>query len=397
MMYAPSVKRLALALLGSVLAVSSCSNEGNGNNGSTTIAGATTTMGGASGVGGSTTTAGGTSSVGGSATSMGTMGGSAGTTTTGGSGGSQPEFVEPELLSETGLYEADMQTLASGVRAFHPQYPLWSDTAAKQRWVYLPPGATIDTSAMDYWNYPVGTKLFKEFSRDDVRVETRLLQKVDDGEWFMMAFQWNEEQSDATAMPDGLLDASGTDHDIPSTSQCENCHKKMEDIALGFSAVQLSHAEDGLKLDDLVAEGLLSDPPAAAIVVPGNEVERAALGYMHSNCGNCHHPRSFVSNTVDMQLWLDPAFTGSVEETASYTTSINRPSVKSLAEVGYETGGEGGAPGLESFRVVPGNPDESVLFLRVETRITAAQMPPIGTEIVDDEGVELLRAWIEGL
>ena len=94
-----------------------------------------------------------------------------------------------------------MTTLAEGVLPFEPQYALWSDSAAKKRWVKLPPGSQIDTSEMDYWVYPVGTKLFKEFTRDDVRVETRLLEKVGEGDWFMRAFQWNEAQTDAEARP----------------------------------------------------------------------------------------------------------------------------------------------------------------------------------------------------
>ncbi len=45
-------------------------------------------------------------------------------------------------------------------------------------WVYLPPGATIDTSNMDEWTFPVGTKFWKEFVVAGVLTETRLLHKV---------------------------------------------------------------------------------------------------------------------------------------------------------------------------------------------------------------------------
>ena len=51
-------------------------------------------------------------------------------------------------LSETGLYAAGRPGLSSTRRTapFSPQYPLWSDGAAKARWIYLPPGTAIDTT-----------------------------------------------------------------------------------------------------------------------------------------------------------------------------------------------------------------------------------------------------------
>jgi hypothetical protein len=139
----------------------------------------------------------------------------------------------------------------------------------------------------------------------------------------------------------------------------------------------------------------LSAPPAADFAVPGNATESAALGYLHANCGNCHHPRSFVSNTVDMQLWLSTESLSSVAETPSVLTTVDRPSIKSLAEVGV--GGEGGASGLNDFRIVPGSPEESVLFVRMSSRLTGAQMPPIGTEMVDTAGAGLIEEWIKAL
>ena len=58
---------------------------------------------------------------------------------------------------------------------------------------------------MDHWEFPVGTKLWKEFTRDDgmgheVRVETRLIMRIgaDDTEasWFYMPYAWNATNDD---------------------------------------------------------------------------------------------------------------------------------------------------------------------------------------------------------
>ena len=100
----------------------------------------------------------------------------------------------PTSLSEAGLF-SNMATevLAPGVLPFEPQFKLWSDGAAKRRWIFIPPGAAIDTSDMNQWRFPMGTKLFKEFTRDGVRVETRILMKtgLDDESWSGSAYIWN--------------------------------------------------------------------------------------------------------------------------------------------------------------------------------------------------------------
>lgn len=299
----------------------------------------------------------------------------------------------PMLLSDTGLYADDMSTLAEGVLPFEPEYALWSDTAAKQRWIKLPAGSQIDTSEMDYWVYPVGTKLFKEFVRDGVRIETRLLQKIDEGEWFMRAFQWNEAQTDAEARPDGVFDASGTEHDIPSENQCINCHDKMPDIALGFTALQLSHDRDGATLQQLIDEDRVSDPPAAPFTIPGTDSERAALGYLHANCGNCHQPRSFVANMVDMYLWLPTDALTDIANTPTVLTSVGQRAAQT-----YFPGGDG-AGGEASFdtRIVAGDPDSSIMYLRMTTRETGLAMPPVGSEMIDEDGAEIVRQWISEL
>src|SRR5262245_1382724 len=90
------------------------------------------------------------------------------------------EFVGPDVLSETGLY-ADLATgeLAAGVMPYTVRFELWADDATKQRWLFLPPGTQIDTSDPDRWELPIGTRAWKEFRAEGVRVETRFLTKVE--------------------------------------------------------------------------------------------------------------------------------------------------------------------------------------------------------------------------
>jgi hypothetical protein len=83
-----------------------------------------------------------------------------------------PGAPAPARLADTGLYEDfAARRVAADVLPYTPQYPLWSDGATKRRWIRLPPGAAIDASDPDAWVFPVGTKLWKEFSFER-RVET---------------------------------------------------------------------------------------------------------------------------------------------------------------------------------------------------------------------------------
>src|SRR5688572_8862272 len=65
---------------------------------------------------------------------------------------------------------------------FAPEYPLWSDGTSKRRWLQLPAGTSIDASNPDAWEFPRGTKAWKEFSHAG-RVETRLIERLADGTW----------------------------------------------------------------------------------------------------------------------------------------------------------------------------------------------------------------------
>jgi hypothetical protein len=304
----------------------------------------------------------------------------------GGSGGSG-SFVAPTKLSETGLFtDIATETLAEGVREFTPAHQLWSDGATKRRWIYLPPNSYIDSYRMDFWRYPVGTKLWKEFSRDGVRVETRLIHKYAQDEWFMVAFEWNEDETDAIAVPEGRMNARGTEHDVPDRDTCKKCHDGMPDKVLGFSAVQLSHDGPGVTLAQLIEEKLFNVPPSDPLTIPGNETERAALGYLHANCGHCHNNSDAsvpYAKGIKVEFWLHADQLTEPSATATYQTTIGQNTQSSS--------------GIGGVRVVPGDLDSSVLYQRFMSTDPLLRMPPAGTEIRDMAGQEIIEAWVGGL
>jgi hypothetical protein len=297
-----------------------------------------------------------------------------------------------ELLSQTGLF-SDPAALAMAKDAieFEPTHRLWSDAATKHRWVRLPAGAQIDTTDMDHWVFPIGTQLWKEFSLDGVKLETRLVERYGEGpeDYWMGAFVWNAAQTEAELAPLGALDIGGTPHDAPSQEQCEACHRGEVGRVLGLSALQLSRSLDaagvGPTLADLALHGLLTAPPAGAVrfAAPGDPTTAAALGYLHANCGHCHNPNGTSWPDTQMVLRLDTA-EHDVESSAVYQSLVGKP-------LQYWRGG------AITERVVPGHPEASAIVGRMSVRGTDDQMPPLATEVIDGTGLEAVRAWIAGL
>jgi hypothetical protein len=296
-----------------------------------------------------------------------------------------------ERLSTTGLYaDIGAGVVANGVRAFRPAYELWADGATKRRWLWLPPGTRIDSANMDGWKFPVGTKVWKEFTRDGVRVETRLLQKNGPrrSDWTLAAYAWNREQTDAFAVPDGVKNALGTPHDVPEKKVCRECHDGAVDVLIGVSAVQLDHALGDLTLATLVAENLLSVPPVAPFTVPGDDVERAALGYLHANCGHCHNDHASGAAGLHFQLDLPVAKLGAVEDTPAYKSAVGAPTRAPMP-----------LPGTAASQiVVPGDPEASLLYIRMLRRAPdEGQMPTVASKVVDAVGSDEIASWIRAL
>ena len=166
---------------------------------------------------------------------------------TGGSGGAAAlpahcagAAAPPATLECTGLY-ADLATgkLAPGVREYAPAYALWSDGADKRRWIGLPAGSVIDASDPNEWVFPVGTRVWKEFAQQGIRVETRLWQKVSANFWVNAVYVWNQDQSAAPRSKGGDIPFGDGTYHVPTQEECEKCHRGRTEHILGFSAVDL--------------------------------------------------------------------------------------------------------------------------------------------------------------
>ena len=317
--------------------------------------------------------------------------------------------VAPGLLSETGLYAGEGTIhVDPRNRPFAPQYPLWTDGAAKKRWIRLPEGAVIDASNLSRWEFPVGTRFWKEFSFNGKKVETRMLWRATSDAWVFATYAWNEAQTDAVLAPEtGIPGAAevapfdaaqgkpGKRHSIPGIADCRSCHDSARTEILGFTALNLSddrdpnapHAEpltrEMITLRTLTEENLITPKRPHLITTPpritaASPIERAALGYLSTNCGSCHNRESSIAS-----LGLSLKHT---DDLAAIFTTVNQRGHWVVPEA------------QEDSRLInPGRPDASAIIRRVKSRRPLSQMPPLGTVIVDAEAVDLLSRWVEEL
>jgi hypothetical protein len=314
--------------------------------------------------------------------------------------GPDADPLRPPTLAGTGLCtNPGCTTFAADVFEYEPKFELWADTAAKRRWIYLPPGTQIDTTDMDYWKFPVGTKLWKEFIRDGVRVETRYIVKtmpndLEFGAWHYVSYQWNATQ-DATTLVDvgGAPDANGTMHDIPSRQNCRDCHEEVRSKVLGFGAISLDFNSTKLDLEDLITMGKLSAPPTggaagARFVIPGGNTVVSALGYMHANCGHCHNPTADNFNHTPTDMRLRVGALATVGATPVYTTLVDKTSTLGYIHddaMSY------------TLLVDGGNADNSIVTKRMVSTNSMKHMPNKGSEMVDAAGMGLITTWINAL
>lgn len=306
----------------------------------------------------------------------------------------------PEHLSCTGLYrDTARRLLAKGVEPFTPQYTLWSDHLSKLRYLYLPEGTKIDASDPNHWKFPIGTRVWKEFCHpnDTSRpVETRIYYKYEELTWYQTTYEWNSTLTDATRLDAGKDVMVGEKvHHLPGPSECEECHKGRKDRLLGVDQFSLGQPEStGITLAKLVAEKRLVgfQGPTSYQIGPDpdyrSNAEVQALGWMHVNCGvSCHNERGdSKAHMIYMRLRLDPRELDGrdTREFDAIETTIGQ--------------GTRSLKWPNRTRIVPGHPEESLLYELITQRgDPQQQMPPLASNVVDETGSEWVRTWIANL
>ncbi|QKG70018.1 SO2930 family diheme c-type cytochrome [Erythrobacter mangrovi] len=294
----------------------------------------------------------------------------------------------PRTLAEFGFFtDAPQQVPAEGVMPYRLNTPLYSDGAEKLRFIYVPKGAKALAQGEKLLELPVGTALIKTFAFPEGGkrrlIETRVLLHRADG-WLALPYLWNEEQTEARlAVAGARLDlvtpkGEAISYRVPNKNQCKECHGlEGAVIPIGPKVRNLSHDW----LASMVAAGHLDAMPQDADQLPlweerdGVPVVKAARAYLDVNCAHCHRPGATASNSGLDLRW---------EQQDPHALGIGKRPVAA-----------GRGAGGFLFDIVPGSPDHSILPYRMSTTEGGIAMPEIGKSTVDEEGLAVVRRWIE--
>jgi hypothetical protein len=239
------------------------------------------------------------------------------------------------------------------------------------------------------------------------RIETRLLhfqqfpgtQEYGDQYWRGYTYRWNEDQTDAD-----LVDDKGADvpmkikvgdktveqnYRIPSRAECTLCHTNAAKFALGVSTLQMNrdHVYPGNVIANQLATlehiGVFSKnlpkepaklPKLADFHDKGQAIDVRARSYLHSNCSHCHI--KWGGGNAEFKLLVD----------------------LKLEDMGIVNV----APAHGNFKIdgakllVPGDPDKSMILHRMNMT-GLGRMPHIGSRVVDEQAVNIVREWIKGM
>lgn len=304
---------------------------------------------------------------------------------------------------------SDYNLFVGNLAEFHPNEnvipydvnsPLFSDYALKKRFIWMPEGQIAHTLEDGSIDFPDGTIMVKNFYYEDGdqvnNIETRLLIKSN-SKWHAHPYVWNATQTEA------VLDVAGPSipvtftnnnenisfkYSVPNKNQCKNCHNadnvllpigpklsnlnKIYQYASGPSN-QLEYWKENHLLNIEITENLPFLPPWEDATY---SIEQRAKSYLDVNCGHCHRSTG-SANTSGLFLEYD------------ISDKVRWGICKTPVAAGKGSGGR-------DFDIHPGNPDQSIVIFRMEeTEDPGIMMPEIGRKLAHQEGIDLIRQWIQ--
>jgi uncharacterized repeat protein (TIGR03806 family) len=299
----------------------------------------------------------------------------------------------PPTLSAFGFFDGSAARPSSRLIPYELRTPLFSDYAAKQRFIYMPAGTHISADADGKLIFPVGTALIKSFGYPAQSgglnvIETRILLHQAQG-WVALPYVWRANGEDAdlrvggTRVPvtfaHGGNDVS-VNYSVPNKNQCKQCHSAAGNI---MPIGPVWQNMEFLRPAD--AQAIIKGAPSLTKLPPypkwndkrTGSLDDRARQYLKVNCGHCHAANGSASNSG---LFLDGSANGAA-----------------ALGIGKRPVAAGRASGDLDFIIAPGQPDQSILIKRMESTDPGIAMPELGRSTVHKEGVELLREWIAAM
>lgn len=297
-----------------------------------------------------------------------------------------PDRNNQEMLPELSGYKIFQGTPADLIPAadyelYELSSPLFTDYAEKQRLIKIPGSANLTATGNGLPDFPEGTILVKTFYYYlDKRVqntgrkiiETRVMIK-NKGLWNVGTYQWNDGQTEAYLIKSGAektvnyIDENGRNraisYHIPGNRECATCHNSKGRVIpigpkirnLNFEVLRNGRSQN--QLTYLQTEGIFAPVNPAAFGAlpdykdPAFSLEQRARAYLDINCAHCHNSQGFAS---------------SIRYRLDYETSLEHSKIKA------------GKNAIHHF-------------------MEKGLMPKIGTTVVDEEGVALIKKYLDTL
>jgi uncharacterized repeat protein (TIGR03806 family) len=227
-------------------------------------------------------------------------------------------------------------------------------------------------------------------------LETRLLVRTNTG-WHGRPYIWNTTGTQAIYTPvGGPIAVTQEDpahkvlniaYRVPNQNQCKTCHLSGGQISpIGPKAANLNRDVDvaGAQINQLTywsELGILSGAPDPTTAPRNADFSNVALSpearsraWLDINCGHCHKADGSASNTG---LYLTATTTDPAQ------LGIGRRPVSA-----------GKGSGELLFDVVPGHPEQSILYHRIGSTEPGVAMPELGRTLVHEEAVAVIGQWI---
>lgn len=285
-------------------------------------------------------------------------------------------------LSEYQIYTGYSSNLnpTAAYQLYELSTPLFTDYAEKQRLIKLPAGTALISKGDGLPQFPDGTILVKTFyyfndKRDLTKgkrlIETRILIKKN-SKWIIGTYVWNREQTEAFLS----LKESNTDvfwisnegenlkinYHIPGHAECTTCHETSGEITpIGPKLRNLNRTiqrgnKDMNQLDYLGNAGILKHSYRSIGQLPGWQNKKwsdsqRARAYLDVNCAHCHNAEGYAARTG---LFLN------------YEATVD-------------------LSGITKNRV------------RIVSKMAAHKMPQLGTTVIDQQGLKLIRTFVNRL
>ena len=307
-------------------------------------------------------------------------------------------------LSEYGFFkDLKNQVPAQNVLPYQLSSQLFSDYTDKQRFIYVPDNSKFTFESDKVFQFPVGTTLIKTFSYQNTSsnletqlLETRLLIHTNDG-WEAVGYIWNDDQTDAYLSLVGktiqtqFSKASGelisVRYRAPNKNQCKECHQlngvmtpigpkaRNMDLVVQYDSEKVNQLEKWAQLGwidrDLVFNKMVN------YFDNSQNMEARARGYLDINCAHCHIRGGSADNT-GLYLTLE-------EENTKHLGFYKKPVATGKGSFNLR------------YSIVPGKSEESILLARMHSLDPGIMMPESGRALKDEEGLEIISAWIDSL